>query len=46
MDGEVRVNKNEGGSADHVKGHNEISHSQETVSSFYSSASMGAQSLN
>src|SRR5258705_10949122 len=33
MDGEARVNKNEGGSADHVKGHDEISHDQETVSS-------------
>src|SRR5260221_14452455 len=33
MDGEVRVNKNEGGSADHMKGHDEISHDQEMVSS-------------
>src|SRR5258708_31617530 len=33
MDGEARVNKNEGGSADHAKGHDEISHDQETVSS-------------
>src|SRR6266446_1203172 len=33
MDGEVRVNKNEGGSADHVKGHDKISHDQETVGS-------------
>src|SRR5258707_4938315 len=32
MDGEARANKNEGGSADHVKGHDEISHDQETVS--------------
>src|SRR5258708_2953370 len=32
MDGEVRANKNEGGSADHGKGHDEISHDQETVS--------------
>src|SRR5258707_877101 len=32
MDGEARVNKNEGGSADHAKGHEEISHDQETVS--------------
>src|SRR5258705_72007 len=32
MDGEVRANKNEGGSADHAKGHNKISHDQETVS--------------
>src|SRR5258706_16147085 len=32
MDGEVRANKNEGGSADHAKGHDEISHDQETVS--------------
>ena len=31
MDGEARANKNEGG-ADHVKGHDEISHDQETVS--------------
>src|SRR5260221_566775 len=31
MDGEARVNKNEGGSADHGKGHDEISHDQETV---------------
>src|SRR5260370_33021896 len=33
MDGEARVNKNEGGSADHAKGHDEISHDQEMVSS-------------
>src|SRR5260221_9125130 len=33
MDGEARVNKNEGGSADHMKGHDEISHGQEMVSS-------------
>src|SRR5258708_30099547 len=33
MDGEARANKNEGGSADHVKGHDEISHDQEMVSS-------------
>ena len=33
MDGEARANKNEGGSADHAKGHDEISHDQETVSS-------------
>src|SRR5258707_15307994 len=33
MDGEVRANKNKGGSADHTKGHDEISHDQETVSS-------------
>src|SRR5258708_34942419 len=33
MDGVARVNKNEGGSADHMKGHDEISHDQETVSS-------------
>src|SRR5258707_3983074 len=33
MDGDARANKNEGGSADHVKGHDEISHDQETVSS-------------
>src|SRR5260221_6960142 len=33
MDGEARVNKNEGGSADHAKGDDEISHDQETVSS-------------
>src|SRR5258705_12507235 len=32
MDGEVRVNKNEGGSADRTKGHDEISHDQEMVS--------------
>src|SRR5260221_6216475 len=32
MDGEARANKNEGGSADHVKGHDEISHDQEMVS--------------
>src|SRR5258707_5312450 len=32
MDGEVRANKNKGGSADHVKGHDEISHDQEMVS--------------
>src|SRR5258705_9662828 len=32
MDGEARANKNKGGSADHVKGHDEISHDQETVS--------------
>src|SRR5260221_9441397 len=32
MDGEVRANKNEGGSADQGKGHDEISHDQETVS--------------
>src|SRR5260221_7567834 len=32
MDGEVRVNKNKGGSADHAKGHDEISHGQEMVS--------------
>src|SRR5258708_28197900 len=32
MDGEARVNKNEGGSADHTKGHDEISHDQEMVS--------------
>src|SRR5258706_9773618 len=32
MDGEVRANKNEGGSADHAKGHDEISHDQEMVS--------------
>src|SRR5260221_14788721 len=28
MDGEVRVNKNKGGSADHMKGHDKISHDQ------------------
>src|SRR5258708_893503 len=33
MDGEARVNKNKGGSADHAKGHDKISHDQETVSS-------------
>src|SRR5258705_11686007 len=33
MHGEVRANKNEGGSADHVKGHDEISHGKEMVSS-------------
>src|SRR5258707_3516714 len=33
MDGEARANKNKGGSADHTKGHDEISHDQETVSS-------------
>src|SRR5258708_4259877 len=33
MDGEARANKNEGGSADHTKGHDEISHDQEMVSS-------------
>src|SRR5258708_16700512 len=33
MDGEVRANKNEGGSADHAKGHDEISHDEEMVSS-------------
>src|SRR5258708_2409715 len=33
MDGEARANKNEGGSADHAKGHDNISHDQETVSS-------------
>src|SRR5258708_2806600 len=33
MDGEARANKNKGGSADHAKGHDEISHDQETVSS-------------
>src|SRR5258708_6430708 len=32
MDGEARANKNEGGSADHAKGHDKISHDQETVS--------------
>ena len=32
MDGEARANKNEGGSADHAKGHDEISYDQETVS--------------
>src|SRR5258708_35136387 len=32
MDGEARVNRNKGGSADHIKGHDEISHDQETVS--------------
>src|SRR5258708_40169416 len=32
MDGEARANKNEGGSADHMKGHDEISHDQEMVS--------------
>src|SRR5258708_14247108 len=32
MDGEARANKNKGGSADHVKGHDKISHDQETVS--------------
>ena len=32
MDGEARANKNEGGSADHAKGHDEISHDQEMVS--------------
>src|SRR5258708_32080639 len=31
MDGEARANKNEG-SADHTKGHDEISHDQEMVS--------------
>src|SRR6266436_1873066 len=33
MDGEARANNNEGGSADHAKGHDKISHDQETVSS-------------
>src|SRR5258708_31224698 len=33
MDGEARANKNKGGSADHAKGHDKISHDQETVSS-------------
>src|SRR5258708_38367643 len=33
MDGEARANKNEGGSADHAKGHDNISQDQETVSS-------------
>src|SRR5258708_14880725 len=32
MDGEARVNKNEGGSADHANGHDEISHGKERVS--------------
>src|SRR5258708_21301758 len=32
MDVEARVNKNKRGSADHTKGHDEISHDQETVS--------------
>src|SRR6266436_9377043 len=32
MDGEERVNKNGGGSADHAKGHDKKSHDQETVS--------------
>src|SRR6266436_3982180 len=32
MDGEVRANKNKGGSADHVKGHDKISHDQEMMS--------------
>src|SRR5258708_7501145 len=31
MDGEVRANKNEGGSADYAKGHDKISHGQEMV---------------
>src|SRR5258708_8938098 len=33
MDGEARANKNEGGSADHANGHDEISHGKEMVSS-------------
>src|SRR5258708_30249821 len=33
MDGEARANKNEGGSADHVNGHDKISHGKEMVSS-------------